>query len=157
MERRPVFDIGVGLLIIAICSVVLWQASRLPPGSFEPLGSGPVPQVTAAIVILCCLVVVVRGFLLLRREPKSAPREAAARPSSYGAIVMFGGAVAYVAALHLRLLPFGMMTFVFLLLVIWALEDFERRALIPSAVTAAIVGFGVEYLFTRVFVVDLPV
>jgi hypothetical protein len=36
------------------------------------------------------------------------------------------------------------------------LARFERRLLPVAAVVALIMGFGCEYVFTRVFVVDLP-
>lgn len=158
MDRQPIAEIGVCTLVIVICSVLWWQASYLPPGSFEPLGSGPVPKVTAAIVILCCIAIIIRAVLQIRRGPGAAyeiRNQFSGRPP-YGAVVMLGGAIVYVGVLHLRLLPFGIATFIFLVLLIWALEDFRKRTLIPATLTAAIVGFGTEYLFTNVFVVDLP-
>lgn len=45
------FEVWVSLLVILICVIFLWESWDLPPGSFEPLGSGPVPQATAFVVI----------------------------------------------------------------------------------------------------------
>ncbi len=158
MDRQPIAEIGVCTLVIIICAVLWRQASYLPPGSFEPLGSGPVPQVTAAIVILCCLWIILRAVLQMRGGAGvfAEIRKETHGRSPYGAIVMLGASVTYVSVLHLRLLPFGIATFIFLALLIWSLENFRRRALLPAALTAALVGFGTEFLFTNVFVVDLP-
>lgn len=158
MERRPLTEIGVSALVLLVCAVFWIQAYRLPPGTFEPLGSGPVPMYTAAIVILCCLIVMVRGFIALSRGPGvAASFDAEFRGGSpRGALWMIGMTIVYVALLHMRVASFGVVTFVFLTLLIWALEGFRMRTLLPALITAAIASFGAEYLFTQVFVVDLP-
>lgn len=168
--RRPVAEIGVCTLIIGVCIIVLWQAASLPPGSFEPLGSAPVPQATAGIVIFCCLLVMAGAVRRIRQqsgeETETPPVNAAIRHhvkdefvgrSPYGALVMLGATIAYTVLLQSRLIPFGVLTFVFLLLVIWALNNFRRRSLLPSTLTAIVFGFGTQFIFTRVFVIDLPV
>ncbi|MGQ7843295.1 tripartite tricarboxylate transporter TctB family protein [Granulosicoccus sp. 3-233] len=159
MEQRTIAEIGVCTLIILVCVVILWQAAGLPPGSFEPLGSAPVPQATAGIVILCCLIVIVKAVAQIRRHPplRRHVRDELSGRSPWNAIVMFGGTLAYVGLLQIGLLSFGLLTFVFLLLLIMTLNRFSKRSLLPASITAALFGFGLEYLFTRVFVVDLPV
>lgn len=156
MDRSALTEIGVSGLVIAICAVVLWQTLSLPPGSFEPLGSAPVPQATAAIIILCCLVVIARAVSRLRSRNAGDAPQAPPATSPASALIIFAGALVYVAALHSRLVHFGMLTFLFLIVVIWALERFRRRALLPAALVAAVVGFGSHYVFTQFFVVDLP-
>lgn len=158
MERSPVTEIGVSALIAAACAVIFVQASRLPPGSFEPLGSGPVPKWTAGIVIFCCLIVMVRGFLRLRDAGGLAASMKAeftgGRPA--GAVTMLGITLIYVGLLHEKVASFGIITFIYLTLLIWALERFRPAVLIPALITAAVSSFGAEYLFTNVFTVDLP-
>lgn len=154
MDRSALTEIGVAGLVIAICAVLLWQSLSLPPGSFEPLGSAPVPQATAAIVVLCCLVVIARA---VRRRRAGRPADAAPPATSpASAVVIAVGTLAYVALLHTRLVHFGLLTFAFLLAVIWALEKFRRGALLPAGVVAGVVGFGCHYVFTQFFIVDLP-
>ena len=159
MEQRSIAEIGVCTLIIIICAVILWQAAKLPPGSFEPLGSAPVPQATAGIVICCCLIVIVRAIVQIRRQPPRAHhvRDELTGRSPRNAIVMLGGTLAYVGLLQLGMLSFGVLTFAFLLLLIMTLNRFSKSSLLPATITAALFGFGIEFLFTRVFVVDLPV
>ena len=52
MERRPLTEIVACALIIVVCAVFWVQAYKLPPGVFEPMGSGPVPMYTSALIIL---------------------------------------------------------------------------------------------------------
>lgn len=158
MDRRSFTEIGVAALILVICAVFWVQAYKLPPGSFEPLGSGPVPMYTAAIVMLCCLIVIVRalGTLLRGPGPARAFREEFSGSSPLGGLLMLGSSVVYVGLLHLQVAGFGLVTFVFLTVLIWAMERFRSRTLPLALVVAAIFAFGAEYLFTNVFVVDLP-
>jgi len=158
MDRRPVTEIGVSALIAVICTVFYIQALKLPPGTFEPLGSGPVPKYTAAVIILCCFIVMARAALALVRGPGllvTLRREFGGGPAT-GAVVMLGFSITYIGLLHLQVASFGVITFGFLTLLIWAMESFRSRVLLPALVTAAIASFGAEYLFTNVFVVDLP-
>ena len=62
----------------------------------------------------------------------------------------------FVITLQFRLIGFGWMAAIFLTVTIWGLEKFQRKKLIPAIVAGLIVGFAMEYLFTKVFFVDLP-
>ncbi|MCB1491068.1 MAG: tripartite tricarboxylate transporter TctB family protein [Rhodobiaceae bacterium] len=158
MERRPLTEIVACALIIVVCAVFWVQAYKLPPGVFEPMGSGPVPMYTSALIILCCVVVIVRAVRTLINGHGFATafiREFAGG-APVGAVWMVVVTLAYAALLHLRAAPFGLITFLYLALLIWALERFRPRMLAPALITAAVFAFGAEYLFTHVFVVDLP-
>ena len=158
MERHALTEIGVCGGIALVCLVFFVQAWALPPGTFEPLGSGPVPQVTAAIVMICCLIVVVRAVLHLRAGEGigAAARTEFVGRSPKGPIVTLVATILYIAALDAKLASFGLVSFVFLTALIWTLENFRTGALPWVLGVAATFAFGVEYLFTNVFVVDLP-
>lgn len=158
MNRSPVAEIGVSALIILICAVFWIEAAKLPPGSFEPLGSGPVPKYTAGIIIFCCLIVITRAILRIRSGPGLASdiRAEFRGRSPAGALIIAAGTLIYALLLHYKVLPFGIVTCLFLFVMIWTLEDMRTKAVIPAAITAVIASFGVEYLFTNLFVVDLP-
>ena len=159
MDRRPLTEIGVSVLIATICAVLLFQALELPPGRFEPLGSGPVPTWTAIVVIFCCLVVILRAVKALRAPPEKIVVEQSkpAKTSPAGGVMMLSLTIVYVAALQLKIANFGMITFIYLLLFMLGMESFSRRCILPSVFLSALVAFGAQYVFTKIFVVDLPV
>ena len=153
MQNQKKIEITISALIALISAVFIWESWDLPPGTFEPLGSGPVPQVTASIITLCCILVIVAAF----KKVSEATSDKEAQPSSIKAgVLMAVATVLFVAVLHLRLMPFSWMTTVFLAVTIWGLEKFAKRKLLPAVITGLIVGFAMQYLFTQVFVVDLP-
>ncbi len=64
---NPRTDIGVCLFLIVVCCAVLVEAAKLPPGSFEPMGSAPIPQATAGLIIFLCLVVMAKAARMMMR------------------------------------------------------------------------------------------
>ena len=157
MGRRHIYEIGVASLIPVVCAILWAQASRLPQGNFEPLGSGPVPKWTAAIVMVCCLVVIFAWFRQLWiGAAKDAPPDENVGGTPRTALLLGVLTGIYVGLLDIGTASLGLITFGFLTLLILGLESFRRRVLVPALITAAIAAFGAEYLFTNVFVVDLP-
>ena len=146
MDQRSYTEIGVAALVILICAVFLVQAKDLPPGTFEPLGSGPVPIYTSLIIILCCVIVIMRAIKVLIQS--SEPLRAFQLEFSTG--LPIGG------LLHFQVASFGFVTFLFLAILIWSMERFNHRKILPALAIAAVFSFGAEYIFTNVFVVDLP-
>lgn len=152
----PRIDIGVSLFLIVVCAAVLWEARGLPPGSFEPLGSGPIPRATAWLIILLCLVVMARALLVLMRGAASASADPGTTPRPLDAALTLALIAVYVALMAWRVTGFAILTALFLFVTIGFLTRFERRLLPAAAAIGLIMGFGCEYVFTRVFVVDLP-
>lgn len=151
VDRR--FDIGVALVLIVIAAIAIWEAADLPPGTFEPLGSARVPQMTASLIILLSVWVILRAML---REASADEVEhaGAARWRDAGIVAVL--TIIYVAALHFRITTFAIVTTVFLTATIFVLARFDLTKLPVILLVAVITGFGCQYLFTRVFVVDLP-
>jgi hypothetical protein len=150
----PKTDISLALFLITVCAVVLFETRDIPPGSFEPLGSAPIPQVTAGLIILCSLLVMVRAIVGIRAGATAEAPDLELRRRD--AAMILGVTVLYVLALQLRLLDFAPMTVVFLFTGIGLLVRFERRLLPWVGLVAVVTGYGCQYVFTRVFVVDLP-
>ena len=148
------FEVWVSLLVILICLIFLWESWDLPPGSFEPLGSGPVPQATAFVVIFCAGLVILNA--LKKSVQLSENEETKEKPSIRAGLIISSATVVYSLVLHLRVMPFAWMTTLFLIITIWGLEKFGRKKFLPALITAIIIGFASEYLFTEVFIVDLP-
>ncbi|MEM6849171.1 MAG: hypothetical protein AAF580_14060, partial [Pseudomonadota bacterium] len=62
----------------------------------------------------------------------------------------------YVMLLDARVLDFAPLTAIFLFIVISLLARFKLSAMAGAAVVGVITGWGAQYAFTRIFVVDLP-
>jgi hypothetical protein len=152
---NPRVDIGVCLFLIVVCCAVLVEAAKLPPGSFEPLGSAPIPQATAGLIIFLCLLVIGKAALTLWRG-NAIIAEEIYPPRRLDAAVIFGMTVIYVALMALRVAGFAPITAVFLFVAIAFLTRFAPRSLPIAAVTGIVMGWGCQYIFTQVFVVDLP-
>ena len=146
----PRLEIGVALLLILIASLALFGTRTIPPGRFEPLGSAPVPQAVAVLILLLAIWIIVRACI--DRRPIAAA--AVDRYLDAGVVVVL--TLLFVAAMHYRLASFAILTLVYLIATIGFLTRFERRQMPWIVGIAAVVGFGFQYLFTRVFVVDLP-
>ena len=153
---QPRTDIGVALVLIVLCCAVLWEARGLPPGSFEPLGSAPVPQTVAGWVVLLCLMVMAKAALAIGRGTVVATGDPDFTPRFADALIVFGLTVLYVLVMAFRLAGFAIVTSLFLFVAIAFLTRFERRMLPLAAAIGLVMGFGCQYVFTRVFVVDLP-
>lgn len=146
----PRVEIGVALLVIVIAAIALFGTRDIPPGRFEPLGSAPVPQGVATLIIVLAVLVIVRACL--DRRPVAAG--SAAGYLDAAAVVVF--TIAFVAMMHYRLATFALLTILYLVLTIGFLTRFRRRLLPHVIAVAVIVGVGCQYVFTRIFVVDLP-
>lgn len=179
-------DIGLMIFIIGVCIAVLVESWDLPPGTFEPLGSGPVPQAIAFFIIGLCSIILIRAFIALTRhkgvqkteaEVKLEAEEKASgfrpRPWSAVAVLLFTGL--YITILYLGIIGFGIVTVLFLFGIIVFLigmeplrafgrliTTFDRshfaaaRPVIIAAIIALIMGFGCEIVFTKIFYIDLP-
>jgi putative tricarboxylic transport membrane protein len=115
LDRR--IDIGVALVLIVIAGIVTFETADLPPGSFEPLGSARVPQMTAGLIILLALLVIGRALL----RPTEAGVLVAEGERWRDAAIVAVLTVGYVAAMQMRLATFAIVTTVFLTAVIFTL------------------------------------
>lgn len=157
LNSSPRWEIGISAFFIVACALILWETRTIPAGTFEPLGSAPVPQATALLIMALSLVVGIRGVLKLRAAPPrplTPADDTGARPLD--AVIIAALTVVYVTILDARIINFAELTAGFLFIAIAVLIRFKPRGLLTAAVVAAITGWGAQYIFTRIFVVDLP-
>lgn len=155
LKSSPRWEIGVATFFVVACALILWETRKIPPGTFEPLGSGPVPQATAVFILLLSLAVGLRGWRRLKTgDGEPAPLDWSPRPLDALAVGLL--TIVYVAVLGARVLDFAELTALYLFLAIAILTRLRLRSLAAAAVVAVIVGWSSEYIFTRIFIVDLP-
>jgi len=161
-DTSPGAEIGVAVVSILVALTTIYGTLELPPGSFEPLGSAAIPQFVSGAIILFSLWMIARAVLRQRKmredsistwTTKSEPEFRRRNDFAVALVVL---AVVYVAVMAMDWVRFSIATFVFLLTSIGMLSGFARRALPFLIVLSAVLGFGLEYLFTKVFVIDLP-
>jgi hypothetical protein len=158
MQRKPTprADIILAVFLIVVCAATLWESREIPPGSFEPLGSAPVPQAVAGLILGLCLIVIVKAAfqLLSPQTTDSSVEPPTLRPLDALAIMIL--TIVYCLIMQFRLLNFALATMLFLIATIGLLTRFRLRSLPLISAVAIIMGYGCQYLFTQVFVVDLP-
>ena len=146
----PRLEIGVALLMIVISATALFGTMDIPPGKFEPLGSAPVPQAVAGLIIILALGLIVRACI----DQRPLAASSADRYLDATAVVVL--TLLFVVAMHYRLATFAILTSIYLIITVGFLTRFRRRSLPAVIAVGLITGFGCQYVFTRVFVVDLP-
>lgn len=155
-KSPPKYDIGVALFLIVVSAAVLREAAGLPPGHFEPLGAAPIPRALAWCVIVLSGLVMVQAVLRMRRGDTGTPQEDAYVPRPLDAVAVLALTIGYVIVLSNALVNFAIATILFLVIAIPLLYRFRWIAFPLSLGIGVVMGFGLQYLFTRVFVVDLP-
>lgn len=153
-ETSPVADLWLGAFILAICAATIWEVADLPAGTFEPLGSGPVPRWTAGIIICLTLWVMFKAWNRLRGGWRPSAPDISPRWADMLMVCAF--TIVYALSLHFRVARFDLLTTAYLFFTIGLLVHFRIRSLAAVAIVSTVVGFGSYIVFTKVFVVDLP-
>jgi divalent metal cation (Fe/Co/Zn/Cd) transporter len=146
--------LAFGAFLVALCAATLWETREIPPGTFEPLGSAPVPQAVAGLILALSLLIMWRGWQALRAGHN--PEAPDVTPRWADALMVAAITIVYALALHFRVGRFDVVTTIYLIVTIGLLVRYRRRSLPAVVAVSAITGFGCQFVFTRIFVVDLP-
>lgn len=161
-ERRA--DAVLGVVMLAVAALTWWEARKLPPAPFDPLGPKTFPiwlsYVLAALAILL-LARLALGLDVGRSTTRlilgvgdEAPTAYRLRPGL--AVFAFAWTVAYTAALTVTPVSFLVATIVYMAALGWAMSDRSPRQAATAAAIAVIGGAAINYTFTKIFVVALP-
>lgn len=151
---------AVALLFVA--GLVLREASTLAPAPFDPLGPKTFPVWICYGLIALALAMLARlatGRGLGRAQQSMVlglgeVTEHARRP--WMALALFGLTLAYAAALSLRGVGFMAATGGYLFLAALTLTRFDRKQVSRIAIAAVVAAVGLDVVFRRIFVLDLP-
>lgn len=148
-------DICLSCFFILLGAVIIRESLDLPPGAYDPLGSASVPQAVCIAIILMSLVILVRGILMLQAPTLQKKEHSTHRTRPELAVGLFLLSLLYALSMSLRL-NFAISTSIYLVCSIGLLSGFKRSLLPAMLVVGLLMGFGLRFLFTQVFVIDLP-
>ena len=142
VKKARILELGVPLFLIGIAAAFLWDSRTLPGAGFDRLGPAPVPRLICWCVIILCGVVIGQVYLAHRAAEASTgsadpdrdapgPADEGVKPQPVLALLMLG-------------------------VTIGGLNRFDRKGMLVTLVIALAMDFGCQYLFTEVFVIDLP-
>ena len=153
-SSTPRADLVLAAAVGVFAAVLLYEAAKIPPPYFDPLGSAAVPKGVAAILAVLVFLIFLRGLAAWPWPRPARPDGYRLRPDiAVGVVVV---AVGYVAAMASGLLGFRAATIAFVILATATLGRFEPRLMLIGAVVAVAVGFGGAHLFTEIFFIALP-
>jgi putative tricarboxylic transport membrane protein len=152
-------DLFLAVALILLSTAVIDQANRMPPPFFDPLGSAAVPRFVASILILLALAVLGRCLLTPVDRGGPGPDENSDGRRVTTPLIALGAVlipVLYVAAMHYQILGFAPASTLFVIALGATLSRGRTATVLWMAPVAVIVGYGLNYLLTGVFYIDLP-
>lgn len=179
MERRykkELRDIILSSILIALSTAVFLTARTIPHRGYDLLGAAFLPKALALGIGVLSAGLLLKSVLLLLQARRTVPpieqaeteREAKQqyaepgyrrRPGAgFGLIII---TAAYIALLGSRLVSYAIATAAFIIVAASMMSIFEKprnRLVRMLAVvgTALVLAYGLQYIFTEVFITDLP-
>ena len=153
-SRTPRFDLVVATVLIALSALIWWEARKIAPPFYDPLGSAALPHATAILITALALMVAVRALFVLRCGAPIVKPDYRRRPDLAIGITVL--AAAYIGIMDFGIIGFPWATMAFIFLSGAVLGGFDRRIMAVSVLLAVLLGGGCAYLFRYVFYIDLP-
>lgn len=154
------WDVVVGLALVALAAVVWWQAGRLPPPTFDPIGPAAIPKAVALVIAVLGLTMCAVALQAARAGDADPAVGGAEAPQGWPALRRALAVVAmlllYGGLLEVKGFGFTLATILFVAATGILLSRGERRVMLASVVCALILAFGCRYVFTQIFYIDLP-
>jgi hypothetical protein len=163
-ETSSKVELGLSIFLIILSIVIFWETLDLPPGTFDPVGSAGFPRLISVFIGVLSLVILTRAVRRIsvgsKKASASKSQQTAVpptfRPRYDLALGFYALSLVLVSVLALKLISFAICTVLFLFTSIGMLTRFYYKRLPVVILIALVIGFGSQYIFTQVFVVDLP-
>ncbi|MBW1697695.1 MAG: tripartite tricarboxylate transporter TctB family protein [Deltaproteobacteria bacterium] len=170
---HPVLDIlaAAGLIVLAL--IFYRETLYLAESPYEPLGPAAVPKMLSMLIFICALILLGRGISRHYREKWKARTSIARLKDIFSnrrqefrtrpelALIVISLLVIYIGLLHWKLVSYRLGCIGFMLAAGMITLWYEKRAFKSLHLTILVVltltmAFGSHYVFTEIFVVDLP-
>ncbi len=147
----------VTLMMIAFGTLGYLAAQKIGGFSFDPLGSKALPEGSSVLLIAVSLIVLALCLFTPLSESQEEQAEALQHSSFVQVAATLALTVAYVLSVFVFRLPISLTTALFIKLTAAILAPTCRaRCARYAFITGLILGFGIEWIFTSFFFVDLP-
>ena len=151
-SRTRFAETAIALLAIVVSAAFLVSGRSLSPGVFEPIGSGAVPNGVAWITIALAAVVLVQA---VRAKTQTVVADDL-QEHWLRAILVFAWTCLYVLVLSTGIVRYQWATLLYLPGAILIASDSRRQALPYALGLGAVLAFGLDYVFRRLLVADIP-
>lgn len=147
-------DIGIGIGLLAVCGVMYWQAGLAPTPPFVPFGPAFFPRVILLVLGALALWLIVEAAVRGPGASRAPSKQPAASANSRRVLVGF--ALFFVYVVLLSVIGYLAATFLFVLVMSWAMSP-RRAGDLPKFAALALGTTVVTYLvFERYLHVFLP-
>lgn len=140
------FDRSLSLVIIAVCSVFIFESTKMLKGSFgSTIGPGMLPMILAIVLAILSLI----NFYQTFRVKNSGEKGEKLQYKRF--LILLVTSILY--CLLLELLGYVISTFLFLII---AFQVMEKGKIIYSLIFSAVISVGVYFLYVDVMKGSLP-
>lgn len=158
MLKREFWELSFLFALVGCSLIALSAASKIPPSYFDQLGSSFFPTLIAWLIIglSCPLILKNIKELYIAYSNVPLPLDIEDRTRLIQVILISILSIAYIVGFSLKTIPYSLLTGLFVSLAVFCLKE-NRKQHMYWIILAAFIGGGfLEYLFTQVFVMDLP-
>lgn len=153
---HAVQDYVISVSTIALAGLVLWGAKDIPPPFFDPLGSAAVPKAVAYVLILLALGIGIRRYFQNKSFERERSAEEGFKPEPILAVAVVGSSILYTLAMGAGWIGFRWGTIIYVFATGSILAKGNYRIMVTSLILGLLFGIGGQYLFTKIFYIDLP-
>lgn len=155
-------------VILFIGALFLVMALQLPTSPYEPLGSGTLPAALCAIICILSITVILfphkAGAVTAAQSTKTPSTKTETKKQTFVGLTICIMAlfVAFVIVMQAEILGFVWATVLFLCSVMTLMVRSDPRvadtprAWMLTLVIALVTGFGLQFIFTQLLVINLP-
>ncbi|MEH7495149.1 tripartite tricarboxylate transporter TctB family protein [Neobacillus niacini] len=140
------FDRSLSLVLVAVCSVFIFESTKMLKGSFgSTIGPGMLPMVLAVVLAILSLI----NFYQTFRVKNSGEKSEKLQYKRF--LILLGTSILYCLLLE----PLGYVISTFLFLII-AFQVMEKGKIIYSLIFSAVISIGVYFVYVDVMKGTLP-